>query len=303
MEVSIDTLVVDISDKEKITLVGQSVAGLRTNIVIPEYSIVFDIGVCSHQSTNQPVVCVSHGHADHIGALHLHSFTRSMMKVDLPTYYMPIECVDSFNKSYESYKCLNKGISINSSHDWMRQFYNIITKGSLPLCSNMFIKPFKTIHRVPSQGYIIYKEIKKLKPEYLGLTGKEIVALKETGVEISYTVTINQLAFSGDTTIEGILDKPDVLGAKVLILECTYIHTGEVDNVDTPDEAINRGHIHEQHIIDHADKFMNQVIVFTHLSQRYKAQEIVEFQKRMAEKFQKMNIKIFDTRYIHSING
>jgi hypothetical protein len=67
-------------------LVGQSVAGRRTTITIPELQITFDLGLATEASITTPFVAISHGHSDHIGSLHLHAFQRRMLRLSEPTY-------------------------------------------------------------------------------------------------------------------------------------------------------------------------------------------------------------------------
>ena len=59
---------------EKFTLIGQSIAGTRTSIVIPELGICLDYGFCSLIGTQQQMVLITHGHADHVGSLHFSRF-------------------------------------------------------------------------------------------------------------------------------------------------------------------------------------------------------------------------------------
>lgn len=59
------------------------------------------------------------------------------------------------------------------------------------------MKPFPTIHRIPSQGYILYKEEKKLKEQYKGMEGFEVAAMYRQGVEIHDVVTTPEIAYTG----------------------------------------------------------------------------------------------------------
>lgn len=79
----------------KCTLRGQSVAGHRTCIAVPLLQICFDLGMCSHAAINQRFVAISHGHSDHIGALHVHAFERRSQKMKEPAYFMPEHCAVS----------------------------------------------------------------------------------------------------------------------------------------------------------------------------------------------------------------
>ena len=59
------------------------------------------------------------------------------------------------------------------------------------------MRPFPTHHRVQSQGYIVYKQTKKLKPEYHGLSGPEIGKLAKEGVNIYDIVDTPEIAYTG----------------------------------------------------------------------------------------------------------
>ena len=67
------------------------------------------------------------------------------------------------------------------------------------LTNGYYVRPFPTHHRVPSQGYIIYKQTKKLKPEYHGLPGPEIGKLAKEGVNIHDIVHTPEIAYTGTT--------------------------------------------------------------------------------------------------------
>ncbi len=60
-----------------------------------------------------------------------------------------------------------------------------------------YVKPFPTVHRVTSQGYIVYRNHRKLKPEYTGLPGQEIGKLARDGVQIYNYVDSPEIAYTG----------------------------------------------------------------------------------------------------------
>src|SRR5215217_4262932 len=51
------------------TLRGVSVGGVYTSIAVPELGIVFDAGTSPRSTSAMDTILLSHGHADHIGAL------------------------------------------------------------------------------------------------------------------------------------------------------------------------------------------------------------------------------------------
>uniref|UniRef100_A0A0A9EVA5 Metallo-beta-lactamase domain-containing protein n=1 Tax=Arundo donax TaxID=35708 RepID=A0A0A9EVA5_ARUDO len=133
------------------------------------------------------------------------------------------------------------------------------------------VKAFRTYHTIPSQGYVIYAVKQKLKQEYLGLPGNEIKRLKLSGVEITNTVTTPEIAFTGDTMSDFILDpgNADVLKAKILVVECTFL-----DDSISIEHAKDYGHTHLFEILSQSDNLENKAILLIHFSARYTTEEI-----------------------------
>ena len=275
-----------------LTLIGQSIAGCRSCITIPEFGMVFDYGLNPLVATLQPMVAITHGHADHMGALHFHAFERRMHRMGDPTYLMPLECMENFNAAYESYKKLNRHGKIFVSKTYMiepinrRELNNDLSKQVAIKApkGKYIVKAFATPHTVPSVGYIVYDVRKKLLPQYQSLTGKEIGKLVKTGVEVSKTVEIPIFGYTGDTKIEGILGNPEFLECEVLMTECSYIGK-EDDEEDTVAKCRARGHIHMDEIRKNAEKFKNTYLILCHFSRRYKKLEIQSKVEKLNQEF------------------
>ena len=159
------------------------------------------------------------------------------------------------------------------------------------------IRAFATTHPVPSQGYVAYGTKEKLKPEFIGRDASEIKALKAKGVEITTVVSVPEVAFTGDTTIDwvdrargfapSVMDgarsegnvlrdvdavAADALRARLLICECTF-----VDDRCSAEDARRFGHTHVDDIVARADAFRDVgAILLIHFSARYKAEEVRE---------------------------
>jgi len=132
--------------------------------------------------------------------------------------------------------------------------------------------PFKTFHRVVSQGYLLYSIREKLKPELQGLPSNEIRKRKLAGEEVTRVTEVPEVAFTGDTT-SAFIHYPantDVLSARVLIMELTFL-----DDTISADQAKERGHMHIQDLVDNADMFQNEAILLIHFSARYREADIL----------------------------
>ncbi|KAM7479987.1 hypothetical protein LguiA_028200 [Lonicera macranthoides] len=238
---------------------GLSIAGHETCVILPSLSLAFDIGKCPQRAISQQFLFISHAHMDHIGGLPMYVATRGLYRMSPPTIFVPKFIKQNVEKLFEAHRAMDQS-ELNHKLiglDVGEEFY---------LRKDLKARAFKTYHVIPSQGYIIYSVKQKLKQEYVGLPGDEIKKLKLSGVEITYTTTTPEVAFTGDTMSDFIIDNAngDVLRAKVLIMESTY-----VENTMTVENAREYGHIHLSEIIGHADKFENKAILLIHFSARY----------------------------------
>jgi ribonuclease Z len=128
---------------------------------------------------------------------------------------------------------------------------------------------FDTKHTVPSRGCIVWDRRKKLKPEYQGLSGAQIRDLRYGGVEVSTEVRVPLVCYCGDTAPAGLDNDPAVYEAQILITEVTFFRP------EHRKEKIHKyGHTHLDDIIDRAERFQNERIIFAHFSTRYHDSQI-----------------------------
>ncbi len=251
------------------TLTGLSIGGTHTTIVVNELKICFDIGVLTNESTHCDKVLISHGHIDHCQSYFKHYRCRKLQKMfPAPVYLIPPVMEKPMRDSARAQFNMEKGmINIPMPKDFIQLVplragdHYAFNRCSHSVCK---IYSYPMTHRIPASGYIVVSEVPKLREEYLDNLGHEIKELKESGADIFYTKRVIEIAYTGDTTIEGVLRQPDFLNAEILIIECTILD----DQLDRK-ETTKRGHIHIQDIVEHYNLFANKHIVLFHLSPRY----------------------------------
>ncbi|AAD55271.1 ESTs gb/AA067482 and gb/AI100542 come from this gene [Arabidopsis thaliana] len=253
---------------------GLSIGGHETCIIFPSLRIAFDIGRCPHRAISQDFLFISHSHMDHIGGLPMYVATRGLYKMKPPTIIVPASIKETVESLFEVHRKLDSselkhnlvGLDIGGEEFIIRK--------------DLKVKAFKTFHVIQSQGYVVYSTKYKLKKEYIGLSGNEIKNLKVSGVEITDSIITPEVAFTGDTTSDFVVDETnaDALKAKVLVMESTFL-----DDSVSVEHARDYGHIHisekisyilKLQIVNHAEKFENKAILLIHFSARYTVKEI-----------------------------
>lgn len=234
-----------------------SLGGLRTCIQLPGMDLAFDMGCCPMSAVSRRTVLFTHAHMDHMGAVNMHSATRALMGMKRPTYVLPPGVEAPFRAMMDAWGQLD-GTP-------MRYTAKVVAPGeSLSLKGGIVARPFRTVHRVVSQGYILSEQRRKLRPEWVGRPGPEIAAARARGEDVIDEVEKDVVAFTGDTRIDALDTHPEVYRTQVLIMEVTF-HDEQV----SVRRCRSMGHIHLDEVIERADRFENEAILFTHRSARY----------------------------------
>ncbi len=246
---------------ENFTVEGFSRAPVMTFWRIPEYKLGFDLGWQPWEFMGVPRWFLSHTHMDHVLALPAYIARRRMMQMDPPTIYVPRQKAGDVRQFLASFCRLEQSVL-------PCDIVGVEPGDELELSRELVVSVHKTYHTVPSVGYIVWERRKKLKPEYLELSGPEIRDLNLSGVEVSYEVRFPRVAFLGDSSPRGLDENPDMYRADVLIAEMTHVSTQKNEPHQTP------GHMRLEDYVERAERFRNQKIIASHFSVRYAQRDI-----------------------------
>src|SRR5262249_39890350 len=126
---------------------------------------------------------------------------------------------------------------------------------------DLHVRAVRTFHPVPSLGYLMVRRVAKLKSELLGLPGAEIAARRRAGEDVTDYDERLELAYATDTLVSVLDHSPELLRARVLIIECTFL-----DQRKTLEAARAGCHIHLDELIERTERFENEHVVMMHVS-------------------------------------
>jgi ribonuclease Z len=250
------------------TVSGVSVGGVYTSLLVSELNLVLDVGIAPRSFVGAPDLFLSHGHADHLGALVTLLGIRGLNKAGPLRIFLPVEIADDLVEGVQRFTHVQgRGLPI--------EFVGLSPGAEVLVREDLWVRAVRTLHTVPSLGYVFFRRVRKLKPEYFGLAGQEIRERRESGEELTFLVDRPELAYATDTLIEVLEREKALRAARVLILECTFL-----DERKSRAECREKCHIHLDDIVDRAELLENEHIVLMHFSQLYRPNEVRDILKR-----------------------
>jgi ribonuclease Z len=259
---------IEIDDLE---IIGYSVAGEETIVAVPQLDVCFDIGKAPDQIISINHILLTHGHMDHAAGIAYYLSHRNFCGMSAGIILAPQNLLQPIRDIINAWGRLD-GNKIPVNLIGVKPGYEYQIK------PNLFARVFPTKHSKGSVGFSVIEKRKKLKSEYTGLTGPQIVELKKQGVEIDYPLEIPIVSYIGDTQYVDFSQLNYIAESKILIAECTFYedeHSGRAEAGK---------HMHIEEFTTLLKNLRNEYIIVTHTTLRTPMREIRKILKNALPK-------------------
>ncbi len=238
-----------------IGIVGFSLAGEETVIAAPELNVCFDIGRAPREVISIDNVCLSHGHMDHAAGVAYYLSQRAFVGNSGGRVIVHRSLAQSLQKLMEIWADIE-------GHHSPGTIEGVEHLQEITLRRGLVARPFEVNHAAGALGFTLVEVRHKLKPEFHGKTGPQLVALKKDGVAIEENVEIPLLTYTGDTACGRWLRLDFVRKTQALILECTFFDREHVPR------ARAGNHIHVVDLPEILEAIPEAQVLLSHLTRR-----------------------------------
>jgi ribonuclease Z len=241
---------------------GISVAGVHTSIHVRELGCLFDMGIATRGLAGAENMFLSHGHADHSGALLALLGIRGLLRMSQPRIFLPAEIEVSLREALAAFAKLQR-------YELSVELVPMLPGDECTLRGDLHVRAFRTHHTGPSLGYQFLTRVPKLKQAFHDLPGHEIALRRKRGDPIFDFDERPLLAYATDTLPHVLDTTPSLLDTRVLILECSFL-----DERKSISASRAGGHVHLDELLERASTFQNEALVLMHFSQMYAPAEV-----------------------------
>ena len=234
---------------------GYSIAGEETAVQVPELGVCFDIGRCPRLALTSPFVALSHGHMDHVAGLGYYFSQRHFQGMEVGRVICHRHLEEPIHGLMKAWTEL----------EGQRTPYRVLPLApdeELEIKNHIHLRGFATAHTVPSLGFVVLERRSKLRTDLVGLPQERLLELKKNGETITRVLEVPLVCYTGDTCMGEHFDRPDVLAAKILITECTFLESGHRHRA-----SVGK-HLHLDDILELLERSQAETVILTHLSRR-----------------------------------
>ena len=266
----------------KLTIHGYSTALFATWYFIEELGLLFDAGdgITSNllgKAGKIKNVFISHADRDHLGGLFQYN---QLFANRNPTIFYP--------KDSGSFKYIEKFTSSFDPHTTGTKWTPLEDEEIIKIKNNYLVQGFENRHiDVPGQlkslSYKVIETKDKLKEEFIGLSSKEIIAIKKEKGEsfIKSSVEKNILVYSADTPV---FDYSKFDNCETLIHEATFLTKEELVTGNDKNK-----HSSLEEVMEMVANISIDKLILGHFSSRYDMNMIDQSIKKLIKHY---NIKI-----------
>ncbi len=241
-----------------VSVEGFSVGGWQTALTLKPWAMSLDAGLAFRNHARAQTLLVSHAHFDHIGALGTMLTMRVMSQMRQPLCIVVPEPIAA------AFHQLLGALSALIDLPLPVEVLTISAGQRLTLPGLRWVRAYPLTHRVPCFGYVVGREVRKLKPELKGCVREELSALRGAGHEVTLPEDVVDFAYATDTTFAGLSQHHAFGGAPLLICECTFW-----DKRVSPSQADVAGHVHIETLKPWLSAFTGDAVLLIHPSQRH----------------------------------
>ncbi|HPS56084.1 MAG TPA: MBL fold metallo-hydrolase, partial [Sedimentisphaerales bacterium] len=240
---------------EDLEITGYSIAGEETVIAMPQLDVCFDIGKAPDQVISINNVLLTHGHMDHAAGLAYYLSHRNFCGISAGTIIAPADLIKPIKQIIDAWGKLD-------GNEVPANLIGVTPGDEIEIKPNLFARVFPVKHSRGSVGYTIIEKRKKIKSEYAGLNGPQIVELKKQGIVIDNPIELPIVTYLGDSQYIDYSSLEYVAKSKILITECTFFEDDHIER------AKAGRHIHINHFAELLENLDNDHIVLIHTTQR-----------------------------------
>jgi ribonuclease Z len=225
-------------------------------------------------------VFLSHGHLDHALGLPFVLSQRSLHQLAHTRVFCPAEIAEPLAAFVAAAERLERAA-------YRYDLVPLAPGDRVEVARGLAVEAFATDHVVPSLGFHLWRGRRRLAAEFAELPREELIALRERGVETTQVIEDLWLTYCGDTGPAVFERESRLFGAKVLMLECTFL--GE----DQREHGRRFKHLHLEDIARWAGELRNEAVVLHHLSRRYRVEDLrAEVDRRLPELAPRVHILV-----------